>query len=377
MADSALSWNKFVVENSSPSSFLQSWEWGEFQRALGHRVQRLKIKDLLQAQVVIRELPAGRSYLEVAKGPILATGDPPAGEAGWRLAIEEFERKIREMGSGEKATLARINPPYERGRLDLSEVWRKPAILVRQLEPENTVLVDLTKSEDELLQHMHEKSRYNLRLAAKKGAKVEIATDSDKAFEQFLGLLEETAKRDGIVSWPRERFRKFREIFMSPPHLSSPTEGGGSPSRNFPPPGGEELPARSAGGKEGGSPRAELLIGSLNGRVLAGAIVMLFGDSGTYLYAASSALERNANVPSLVLWEAIKLAKARGKRWYDMWGVAPANEPNHPWAGITRFKTRYVKPGETGKEITGTGARDLVLDKTFYSLFRVYKLFHG
>ena len=338
-----IEWNRFVAENSSPSSFLQSWEWGEFQRALGHRVQRLKIKDLLQAQVVVRELPAGRSYLEVAKGPTLATGDAPAGEAGWRLAIEEFERKIREMGSGEKAILARINPPYERGRLDLSEVWRKPAILVRQLEPENTVLVDLTKSEDELLQHMHEKSRYNLRLAAKKGAKVENATDNGEAFEQFLGLLEETAKRDGIVSWPRERFRKFRDVFMTRP----------------------------------GEPRAELLIGSLDGRVLAGAIVMLFGDSGTYLYAASSALERNANVPSLVLWEAIKLAKARGKRWYDMWGVAPANEPNHPWAGITRFKTRYVKPGVTGKEITGTGARDLVLDKTFYSLFRVYKLFHG
>ena len=48
-----------------------------------------------------------------------------------------------------------------------------------------------------------------------------------------------------------------------------------------------------------------------------------------------------------------------------------------PWAGITRFKTRYVKPGVTGKEIAGTGARDLVLDKTFYSLFRIYKLFHG
>ena len=250
--------------------------------------------------------------------------------------------ELKKIGQKEKAVLVRVNPPYEKFQIPNSK-FQKPEILMRQMEPGRTMLVDLSKPEAELMQNMHEKSRYNLRLAAKKGAKVENATDNGEAFEQFLGLLEETAKRDGIVSWPRERFRKFRDVFMTRP----------------------------------GEPRAELLIGSLDGRVLAGAIVMLFGDSGTYLYAASSALERNANVPSLVLWEAIKLAKARGKRWYDMWGVAPANEPNHPWAGITRFKTRYVKPGVTGKEITGAGARDLVLDKIFYSLFRVYKLFHG
>ena len=337
MADSALSWNKFVIENSSPSSFLQAWEWGEFQQNLGTKILRLE-GAAWKAQAVVRKLPVSSSYLEIAKGPIIDSAISDK-----RLAIGELAEKIKEIGKREKAVLARINPPYERVKLDLNEEWRKPAILVRQLEPENTVLVDLFRSEDELLSNMHEKSRYNLRLAVKKGVKVEIATDSDEAFEQFLVLLKETAKRDGIVSWPRERFLRFRQIFMT----------------------------------SSAEPRAELLIGSLNGRVLAAAIVMLFGDSGTYLYAASSAEERSANTPSLVLWEAIKLAKARGKKWYDMWGVAPADEPTHPWAGITRFKTRYVKPGVTGKEIAGTGARDLVLDKTFYSLFRIYKLFHG
>src|SRR3989344_2520877 len=241
MADSALSWNKFVIENSSPSSFLQAWEWGEFQQNLGTKILRLE-GAAWKAQAVVRKLPVSSSYLEIAKGPIIDSAISDK-----RLAIGELAEKIKEIGKREKAVLARINPPYERVKLDLNEEWRKPAILVRQLEPENTVLVDLFRSEDELLSNMHEKSRYNLRLAVKKGVKVEIATDSDEAFEQFLALLKETAKRDG--------FLRFRQIFMT----------------------------------SSAEPRAELLIGSLNGRVLAAAIVMLFGDSGTYLYAASPA----------------------------------------------------------------------------------------
>ena len=120
-------------------------------------------------------------------------------------------------------------------------------------------------------------------------------------------------------------------------------------------------------------PRAELLVGELGGKILAAAIVMLFGDSGTYLYAASSAEDRPANVPSLVLWEAILASQRAGMKWYDMWGVSPANEPNHPWAGITRFKSRYIKLGTTGREFFGSGTSDLVLDKSFYWLFKFAK----
>ncbi len=120
-------------------------------------------------------------------------------------------------------------------------------------------------------------------------------------------------------------------------------------------------------------PHAELLVGELEGQILAAAILMLFGDSGTYLYAASSAENRPANAPSLVLWEAILESRRQGRKWYDMWGVAPADEPNHPWAGITRFKSRYVKLHATGREFFGSGTHDLVLAKSFYWLFKVAK----
>lgn len=334
-------WNEFVAVHSSPSSFLQSYQWGEFQQSLGHKVHRLTLPGRLQAQVIVKPLLFGWSYLEIPKGPVIreVNGDP-------RAAIGDLVERLKEIAKPEQAVLARINPSYEK-LPDLADFgFRTPEILLRQREPERTILVDLSKTEDELLANMHEKSRYNIRLASRRGVKVRLATEDRPAFAQFLQLLEETAKRDGIVSWEPDRFWKFREEFM-----------------------GNRTDAIAL--------RAELLIGEFEGQVLAAAVVMLFGNSGTYLYAASSGQDRSANVPSLVLWEAIKLSKARGKRWYDMWGVAPANDPGHPWAGITRFKSRYVNLGVTGKDQIPPGTRDLILRPAVYRLLKIAKRLRG
>ncbi len=402
-------WNEFVARNSSPSSFLQSWQWGQFQAALGHKVYRFDIQNQLLAQVVIKRLPFGRTYLEVPKGPIFDESritnhelggtpsfSPPNLGGEWRGGMQALIEKIKEIGRQEKSVLARINPPHpsvssspgdgeelkERSLAGLG--FRKPEILLRQMEPARTILVDLSRSEEELLENMHEKSRYNIRLAQRRGVKVRVATQDKGAFEIFLKLLEETTKRDGIVSWPRERFMKFRDIFMTPSpdaRLPDGQEGRVEEGSNTPQVEAlfsSSLPRRGEGPKERSlAPHAELLVGEYQGEILAAAVIMLFGDSGTYLYAASSAKERTANAPSLVLWEAIKLSRQRGKKWYDLWGVAPPNEPDHPWAGITRFKTRYVTAGVTGKEVYGVGARDLVLNRAFYALFKLYKLFRG
>ena len=326
-------WNKFVAEHSSPSSFLQTWQWGEFQKTLGLKIYRLGIEGIA-AQVIVRPLYLGKTYLEVTKGPVCDFNT---------ASLERLAAELKSIAVKENAIMIRVNPPYE-GDFKFSppqaDIFQKPEILLRQMEPNDTVLVDLTKSEDELLSAMHEKSRYNIRLAIKKGVKVAEKTGDKAAFEEFLNLIGETAKRDGITVWPRARFEKFREQFLLADSKSDP--------------------------------RAILLTGEFEGKVLAAAIVMLFGDSGTYLYAASSAENRNANVPSLVLWEAIRAAKAAGKKYYDMWGIAPAGSgEDHSWAGITRFKTRYIKVGDTGLEKHYTGTWDLVLDKKYYTLFKI------
>jgi len=363
-------WHKFVAEHSSPSSFLQSWEWGEFQKELGNKVYRVAEAGengayIAAAQAVVRPLYFGKTYLEITKGPVVRSGIENN-----ESRIKEFLEEIQIIAKRENAILIRMNPPYTEPLFSiLYSKFSKPQILLRQTEPEDTVLVDLTKSEDELMAAMHEKSRYNIRLALKKGVKVEEKTGDRPAFDKFLELIEETAKRDGITVWPRARFEKFREQFMinnSPQPSLSLREG-------VPP-----LNLRGGEGELLNSPRAILLTGEYEGKVLAAAIVMLFGDSGTYLYAASSAQQRNANVPSLVLWEAIRAAKVSGKKYYDMWGIAPQGAPeNHPWSGITRFKSRYVTIGKTGIEEHYLGTRDLILNKPFYTLFKIAKKLRG
>ena len=357
-------WNKFVIENSSPSSFLQSWQWGEFQAALGNKIHRVVVmgddgKWLAAAQIVVRSLYLGKTYLEVAKGPV-GNFD----KAVWETLVAE----LKTIAAVENAVLVRISPPYQ-NKFQISNFkFQKPEILQKQMEPEDTVLVDLTKPEDQLMSKMHEKSRYNIRLAMKKGVRVEDKTGDSAGFEKFLELIAETSKRDGITVWPRKRFEKFREHFMYAelPPTPSLIKGGETPS----------LLQRE--GKGEFSPRAILLTGEYEGKTLAATIIMLFGDSGTYLYAASSAEMRNANVPSLVLWEAIRAAKAAGKKYYDMWGIAPPDaSESHSWSGITRFKSRYVAVGETGLEKHYLGTRDLVINRKYYSLFKLAKKIRG
>jgi len=392
-------WNKFIAANSTPASFLQTYEWGEFQKSLGLKIYRiaavgppapqagaLRAGDsgeyIAAAQAIVRPLPLGKTYLEVAKGPVWNM------DVGiWNMVIKE----LKKIGRRENSILMRVNPPYEKSQFDIQySIFHIPEILLRQTEPNDTVLVDLSKSEEDLLAQMHEKSRYNIRLALKKGVKVSEKTADNAAFEKFLELIGETAKRDGITVWPRERFEKFRKTFMvnnpSPARPASESAAGRQPPLSLR--GG--VPPLNVRGDEGellNSPRAILLAGEYEGQTLASAIVMLFGDSATYLYAASSAEMRNANVPSLVLWEAIRQAKAAGKKYYDMWGIAPSGaSEDHSWAGITRFKTRYVKvgppasqagalrAGETGIEKHYTGTWDLVLDKKYYTIFKIGKI---
>lgn len=340
--DEKSAWNSFVAANSSPSSFLQSWEWGEFQKALGHKVYRLAISDLARAQVIVRELRFGKLYMEVPKGPIFSSRGLVNAEV-WQVLRDKF----LEIGQKEKAVLVRINPPYTVPSDQFASLnFRRPEMLLHQREPEQTILVDLLKSEDELLLNMHEKSRYNIRLAERKGVAVRDATKDRSAFVRFLEILDETAKRDHIVLWSPERFWKFREVFMT--------------------------------GETTTEPRAIFLVGEYRGQILAGAVVMLYGDSGTYLYAGSSARERSANAPSVVLWEAIRLAKRQNKKWYDMWGITPRGAPpDHPWAGISRFKSRYVNLAKTGKEIYQPGTRDLVFRPLPYQVLRWAKKLRG
>jgi lipid II:glycine glycyltransferase (peptidoglycan interpeptide bridge formation enzyme) len=168
----------------------------------------------------------------------------------------------------------------------------------------DTILVDLAGGEDAILNRMKSKGRYNIRLAGRKGALVRRAGAEELG--RFYALYQETARRDGISI---HALSYYQTLFES---------------------------CASSSGQELG-----LYFADYEGRPLAAAIVLFRKNTATYLYGASSNEDRNVMAPYAVQWEAMKEAKARGCVEYDLFGIPPSADPNHPMAGLYRFKTSF------------------------------------
>jgi len=339
-------WNKFVAENSSPSSFLQSWQWGKFKNKTQNVLRRYAIYDseelVAVAQFLKVGLPGGKFYLNCQRGPVWrqqTTNNKQQTTEILNLLVEEIKKTAKK----EKIVFVRIAPPYDENyelRI-MNYGFQKPQILVHLKEPENTLLVDLTKTEEEILAGMHQKTRYNIKLAEKKGVKIRSwkPEDGSREVEEFYKLLQETAKRDGINIFGKAYYKNLVEFF----------------SQN----------------KEGGL-EGQLFLAEFENKILAAIFVIGFGDSATYFYGASGNEARELMPNYLLQWTAIKWAKENGYKYYDFWGIEAEGTKN--WEGISRFKRGFA--GEkTGKEMKYFGVYDCVLDKKWYNLYRIAKFF--
>ncbi|HDR14645.1 MAG TPA: peptidoglycan bridge formation glycyltransferase FemA/FemB family protein [Desulfobacteraceae bacterium] len=200
---------------------------------------------------------------------------------------------------------------------------------VTDLTVADAVHLDLDGGEDEILSRMKPKTRYNIRLAAKKGVSVFFA--SIELLPIFYELYCQTAERNGF---PVCGYEHFSALFPVPASDSD------SPERHF-------------------------LLATHGDRFLAGAIITISRRTATYLFGASSTENRNLMGSYAIQWAAIRLARAKGCLVYDMGAVAPAPDPDHPFYGMYRFKT-----GFGGSIIHRTGSWDYPLDEEKYEIFR-------
>lgn len=319
------------IGSQKRSQFLQSWPWGEFQRALPNKIIRLGVfedeKILASAQIIERALPLGRKYWYVPRGPIVNI----------QLPISDYQLILKKLfdgiaGQAEKSGVmfVRCEPPIERSSQYtfeklLKEYHLRPAPFV---QPQDSWYLDIAPSPEEILSAMHPKTRYNIKLAERKGVTVRTAGAIDD-FELFWKLVETTSKRDRIKSHSRSYYREMYRIL-------------------------------------GQSDFMKMFLAEYEGQVIAANLVVFFGDTATYLHGASGDEHREVMAPYLLQWQQIQAAAKAGLKWYDFGGIAPADaNPSHRWAGITRFKK-----GFGGLEINYVGVRDLILDKFWY---RIYK----
>lgn len=309
-------WNALVYENGpSSGAFLQSWEWGEFQRAAGKTVRRVAAVDeqgpVAAAQIVETALPFGMRYQFCPRGPLVRRGSTPAAAHTLLGAV------ARKTGS----LLARFEPSYF-----LPDPVRATLQKTPDVSPAHSLVTDLTLTYDDLSRQQHSKTRYNVGLAERKGVTVQIGSH---AFDEAWPLLEATAARGGFRLHPR----KYYETMLT------------------------TLTTDAC--------RAFLAVARYEGKVVAANVMVDFHGTRTYLHGASGNEHREVMAPYLLHWALIQEAKHQGLRAYDWWGVAPEGaSDSHPWAGITRFKL-----GFGGRRVAAEGTFDLVVRPTAYRLY--------
>lgn len=324
-------WNSFILRNC-PEGFLQSFEWGEFQSSAGRKVLRLACCEkrfLAVAMIVEHRLPFGVRYWYIPRGPIVAADMP---EADRSSAADYLISAIGKKAEKSGVLFVRMDPPISE---EEGSAWERQGLRSApgSVQPSDTLVLDLAKSEEELLSGMKPKTRYNIRLAGKKGVAAAAENFSEESFAEFWRLIEETSRRDGIVPHGRDYYRKMLRVL----------------------------------GEEGAALRCRLYVARYEGKAIAANLVLFFGDYAVYLHGASSNSFRNLMAPYLLQWTQIRDARAAGCRTYDFWGITIDNE-NPRWAGITRFKK-----GFGGKEVSYAPAYDLAVNDFLYALYARFR----
>ena len=298
---------------------LQSPLWGEFREKTGVKVVRGN-----GLQLTIHTLPhTGYTIGYLPKGPM-----PTKQMTDW----------LTKVGKDEKCIFIQLEPNIENAdglKLAIRNLGFIPSS--RPLFTKYTFVLDLTKSEEELLKNMHPKTRYNIRVAEKKGVQI-VEDNSGKAFEDYLRLTGETTTRQNFYA----HGEKYHQLMW------------------------ETLKATSEKIDEN-KLSAHLLKGTYNGKVLVTWILFVLGDTLYYPYGASSSENREVMASNLMMWEAIRFGKKLGLKKFDMWGsLGPNPDVKDPWFGFHRFKEGY------GPNLTEfIGSYDLVINKKMYLVYKV------
>lgn len=311
-------WNDFVADFQS-GSFLQSYEFGEFQQTLGKKIWRLGCKDsqLKGTCLLIKQKTKFGSFLYIPGGPLITEN----------RILESLIKEITQLAREEKVSFVRFDPRIIGPDL-ASKYLSLGLVKVNNFtQPQCSLVLNLNESLEGIRSKFFESTRYNIGWVQRQGVTIKVSSDINE-IELFEKLLSETATRHdftlhGEKEYYRKQFEAFQKSGKAKLYLAYEPENEGQ-------------------------------------KVLASAVVINFGKTVTYLHAASSSLKPKLRAPYLMQWKIIEDAKNSGAEIYDFWGVAATDSPNDPWSGVTNFKK-----GFGGEKICYERAYDLILDKKY------------
>ncbi len=324
---SNLELNKFILSQPTASGwFLQSADWGKLMLAENHQVEALgfyEAEELIGVcQIIYYKLPFGQKWAYVPKGPIVKND----------LDIEII-KKLVEYFAESGIIYLKIEPPINKSELALLGLGFKK---VKEIQTCQTSILDLTQETENLLANMHQKTRYNVRLAEKKN--LNWHWDKVVDFEDFWKILQATSKKDGFKLHQKDHYKKLFELFGCQTLVP------------------ENLAVR-------------LCSVSVAGQILGTIMTVWFGDTVTYLHGGLLNIRRELMANYYLHWLTILKAKALGYKNYDWWGVALTGEThNQSWYGFSRFKLGF------GGEVKAyLGAYDYVYSQTWYLIFKLVR----
>lgn len=284
------------------NNIFQSSEWLEFQKEYGREI--IQLEDYWG---IVFELPFKKKFVWIQKGPE-------------KIDINKIKRNLP-AGT----VFVRVEPAISPKAKGAKEI-KKGSLLSGQASPKATLVLDITTTEEEILNQMKPKTRYNIRLAEKKGVEVKRLDNEEVLCE----LLQKTAAREkGYSPHPKEYYSKMIK-------------------------------------KLSGNEMAHIFVAQHEGDFLAAILISFFGNTAIYLHGGFDNEKRNLMAPYLCHWEAIKYAKENGCKFYDFWGIAETDDPKEDWAGITKFKK-----GFGGNRVIFAGTFDIPIKKIWYNLFSI------
>ena len=351
-------WNSVISKLPNPH-FLQTYEWGQVKAKYGWepiyvvwdnqgnmQVEKDVIRLssfvfppsaalILKRQILRSGFAARLSILYLPKGPLLDWTN----EALRNRVLDDLQSFARKQGAiflkmDPDVVLGTGIPNNQDDALDnggqavMSELKRRGwGYASDQIQFKNTVLIHLNPSEEEILGRMKQKTRYNIRLAERKGVSVRVGTKDDLPI--LYKMYAETSVRDGFVIRDEGYYQTVWNLFMN---SSDPT--------------------------------CEPLIAQINGEAVASIFVFYFARRAYYVYGMSRDAHREKMPTYLLQWEAMRRAKAKGCSVYDLWGAPDVfNESDSLW-GVYRFKE-----GFGGKVIRTLGAWDFAPNPLWYKLY--------
>jgi lipid II:glycine glycyltransferase (peptidoglycan interpeptide bridge formation enzyme) len=310
---------------------LQSYEWGEFREKEGIKVIRRGFIDenklTSSFQLTIHKVP--RTNFTIG---YLPKGDMPT---------EKLMYELKQIGKEENCIFIQLEPNVttrhsdsriDSGQARMTELGLKPA--AHPLFTRYTFILDLTKTEEELLASMHPKSRYNIKVAKKHNVEV-VENNSDKAFEEYWRLTEETTRRQKFYAHTKHYHELQWHTFSHDTDTNKLT--------------------------------SHLFTAQYGGKTLTTLLFFVFHDTLYYPYGASSNEHRNVMHSNLAMWEGIRFGKKLGLKKFDMWGaLGQEPDPKDPWFGFHDFKRKFGP-----EHIEFIGSYDLVINPTMYQAYKV------